>query len=388
MQRLFWYNYLYAIGCLFYFMSESSAESIPSSPLWDITRFVIVAVAAGVIIWYNCFYTPATYASKTHTGGTMGTSYKVIVAQFPDNADWKSLTDEIQERLDALDQMMSTFKPDSEVNRFNASRSTEDWFSVSQETAFVVDTALKISHATDGAFDITVAPLVRHWGFGADKIPPQTRSFEEIKTAAAALKEQTGYEKLSVRLDPPALKKEIPELTIDLSAIAKGYAVDCIADLLEGRKLTDYLIEVGGEVRCKGKKGKNKDWIVGVEKPTLEFSGHQQKFVLGDQSMATSGSYQQPAEIDGKRFSHIVDPRTGIPAQVESGVRDLVAVAVISPTCIVADAWATTLFVLGEQKGVKIADEQKLAALFLLRSGDEIVEVQSKQWMHCTMATK
>jgi len=362
-------------------MSESSAESVSSNIIWDIARYVIVAVAAGFLIWYSFFYTPTVYVNREHAGKTMGTDYIVKVARFPENGDWKKIADEIQSTLEALDQMMSTYQSDSEVCRFNASASTEDWFSVSPETASVVQTALEISQLTEGAFDITVAPLVRHWGFGAEGNSLRTKSFEVLKSEAATLKEQTGYEKLSVQQEPPALKKAIPELTIDFSAIAKGFAVDCIAELLEKHKVADYLIEVGGEVRSKGKKSPDMDWRVGIENPLSEqFSSVQHKLDLKNQSLATSGSYRQGLQIEGRRVSHVIDPRTGLPAQIEHNANELVSAAVVAPNCTHADAWATAMFVLGEQKGIELANQHGLAVLFLLSNGDEIIEVPSKHW--------
>jgi len=358
-------------------MSESSAESAAPSLVWDVVRYVIIAVAAGLLIYYYGFYTPTVYVSKEHTGDTMGTKYRVQVAQFPENRDWQEIIDEIQSRLDTLEQMMSAYRQDSDVSRFNAFASTEDWFSVSEETAQVVQTALEISQLSEGAFDVTVAPLVRHWGFGAGGNQRLARPFEELRSEAILLKERTGYEKLSVRLDPPALKKSIPELTIDLSAIAKGFAVDSIAELLDAHKITDYLIEVGGKVRGKGKKNKDNDWTVGVEKPTVRYSGTQQTFPLKDQSLATSGSYLQYREIEGRRVSHLIDPRTGLPAQIEG---KLVSVAVLAPNCARADAMATAMFVLGEQKGIELATRHSIAVLLLLRTGDEIHEVSSNDW--------
>ena len=361
-------------------MPESSAESTAFFRFWDIVRYLLVALMTGVLIWWSFFYTPPLYASKEHSGKTMGTDYIVKVARFPETGDWKKLANDIQSRLDTLDQKMSTYKSDSEVCRFNAFTSTEEWFSVSGETAYVVQVALEISQLSGGAFDITVAPLVRHWGFGAGSRPGQTKSFEELTSEAALLKEQTGYEKLSVRLDPPALKKAIPELSIDLSAIAKGFAVDCLAELLEAQKITDYLVEVGGEVRSKGKKGKDKEgkdmeWIVGVENP-LQSSAIQQKLVLGNKSLATSGSYLQRLQVEGRSISHIIDPRTGMPV----GESELVSVAVMASDCIRADAWATAMFVLGEQRGGTLASQHGIAVLFLLKNGNEIVEVPSKNW--------
>jgi thiamine biosynthesis lipoprotein len=364
-------------------MSEPSTESVTSNVLWDVIRYAIVAVAVGILIWLYC-RTPVKYVNKEHIGKTMGTDYIVKVARFPEKADWNEVAVAIQQRLDSLDQAMSTYRHDSEVCRFNDFTSTEDWFPVSQDTALLVQTSVEISRLTDGVFDITIAPLVRHWGFGADGSLRSSLSFEEVQSAASLLKEQIGYEKLAVRIDPPALKKEIPKLEIDLSAIGKGFAVDCIATLLDERKMTDYLIEIGGEVRSKGKKSKEKDWIVGIEKPALtpsnEFSGLHQAFSLKDQSLATSGNYLQTSQVGDRRVSHIIDPRTGLPAQITSGTDEFASVAVLAPACTQADAWATALFVLGKQKGRELADQQELAVLFLLRKDNEIVEVPSKRW--------
>jgi len=372
-------------------MSKSPSESISSVNFWDILRYVVVAVIVGVLIWFYFFYTPIVYDRKEHVGKTMGTDYIIKVARFPETGDWQKIAARIQDRLDTIDQMMSTYRQDSEVCRFNAFSSTEDWFPVSRETAYVVQTALEVSRLTEGAFDVTVAPLVQHWGFGANGNQQQTKSFEELKSEAVLLKEQTGYQQLSVRTESSALKKAIPELTIDLSAIAKGFAVDCVAELLDEYHITDYLIEIGGEVRGKGKKDKhkNKDWVVGIEKPILEssqelsnqFLGLQQKLALQDRSLATSGSYRQRLQIDGQWISHIINPRTGLPAQVGNNAYRLVAAAVIASDCTHADAWATAMFVLGEQQGKEIADRHGVVALFLLQNENEIIEVSSKNWV-------
>ena len=361
-------------------MSESSAESASSSVSWEVARYVVVTVVACVLIWYYFFYTPPVYVDQEYIGETMGTNYTVKVAQFPETGDWSKIVADIQSKLDDIDQKMSTYKDNSEVCRFNASTSTEDWFHVSQETAFLVQTSLAISRLSEGAFDITAGPLVRHWGFGAGSEPWTIKSYDELKSEAILLKEKIGYEKLSVRPDSPALKKAIPELSIDLSGIAKGYAVDCIANMLDERKITNYLIEVGDELRIKGRKSKDKEWIVGVEKPTPEFKKAQQIVPLKNQSMATSGNYLQTIQLDNQRVSHIVDPRSGLPAQIGSGSSEFASVSVIASDCTQADAWATALFVLGEQEGIGLADRQGLAVLYLLQRGNEIVEIPSKKW--------
>ena len=311
-------------------MSEPATEPAPSL-LWDITRYVIVAILIGIPIYYYGFHSPTVFVSREHTGKTVGTDYIVKVAQFPETGDWQGIADEIQDKLDALEQIMSIHRYDSEVSRFNAFTSTEDWFPVSREIAQVIYTALEISRLTKGAFDITIVPL----------------------------QEQTGYEKLSVRLDPPALKKTMPDLTIDLSAIAKGFAVDSIAALLDGHRITDYFIEVGIVARGKGRRNRERDWIVGIEKPSPDqLLGLHQTFPLKDQSLAKSGSH---------------------PIQI-SGVDELASVSVLAPTCTRADALTTAMLVLGEQKGLELANRHGIAVLFLLRYGGEIREIPSNYW--------
>ena len=363
-------------------MSESSAEPVASNIVWDVIRYVIVTIFVGLLIYWYGFYTPTVYVSREQTGKTMGTGYIVKVTQFPETGDWQKIAGTIQDSLDALEQMLSADRQDSDVSRFNASSSTEDWFSVSQATAQIVHTALEISQLTEGAFDITVAPLVQHWGRGLGTgSSSRPASFEKLELVAVLLKKQTGYEKLSVRLDPPALKKAIPELTIDLSVIAKGFAADCIAELLDAHKITDYLIEVGNEVRGKGKKGNDKDWIIGIEKPLSDqFSGIQQAFPLKDRSLATSRSDVQFQEIEGRTISHRINPRSGLPIQFENSGNELASVVVLAPTCTQAAALTAAMFVFGAQKGLELANRHKIAVLFLLRNGNEIREVSSEHW--------
>lgn len=302
----------------------------------------------------------------------MGVDFAVKVNGFPEHDDWNVVAVAIQKALDDVDNAMSTYKPDSEVCRFNASEST-DWFPVSAKTAEVVQIAQSISAATAGAFDITVAPLVDLWGFGPKD---ESFTFEAASQKVAELKNRVGFDKLEVRLDPPALKKSIPTLSIDLSAIAKGFAVDGAAKVLDDHRIGNYIVEVAGEVRCKGKKGE-RAWIVGIEKPLQgipgEFHGVQKKIQLGDQGLATSGNSQIFREFDGRRLSHIIDPRTGFPTeQIPEGMplppERLGSVSVIDTTCARADAWATAMFVLGEQEGLLVAEREKLAVLFLLRT--------------------
>ncbi|MDR0869299.1 MAG: FAD:protein FMN transferase [Planctomycetaceae bacterium] len=345
----------------------------------SVMRYLIVLAVAGIAVYYAYFNNPVEYSAQEAKGSTMATSYSVKVRDFPKskNVDaWSSVAEKIQRCLDDIDCRMSTFKPDSEVSRFNMSDST-DWFSVSPETAEVAELALDVSRLTDGAFDITVAPLVDCWGFGAKEqsfrqaaLPPENEINE--------IKKRIGFDKLSVRLNPPALKKSVPELSVDLSAIAKGYAVDCVVRLLEQLKFKNYMVEVGGEVRCRGNKGEQGSWVVGIEKPLIvpqgEFPGlWEKKLPMSDSALATSGDYQNYHTVGTVRYSHIIDPRTGYPTEkIAAGetapAERLGSVSVFDKDCARADALATALFVLGEQKGLEFAERERLPVLFLLRT--------------------
>ena len=298
------------------------------------------------------------------SGTTMGSIHYSVKGET--DTDLKGT---VQQVLDRVDASMSTYREDSDVSKFNVSDST-DWFSVSKDTAKVVQIALDISTLTDGAFDITVGPLVDRWGFGPEEVksPPTQEEIDEILNTV-------GYKHIEVRLDPPALKKDAAAVQIDLSAIAKGFAVDTLADELEKRGAVNYVIEVGGETRTKGEKATKKPWTVGIEIPMPGWLGEpkiQRLAHLGSQSLATSGDYHNFIEAKGIRYSHIIDPKTGWPterpdvASPDSSVR-LGSVSVVAANCATADALATGLYVLGPEKGLKLANSNNLAVLFMLR---------------------
>lgn len=314
---------------------------------------------------------PAPLSRVQLTGTTMGTvGWSVTV--FADPADQADLRTTVEQVLAGVNQRMSTYRPDSEVSRFNASRDT-GWFAVSADTAGVVQRARQISQATQGAFDITVAPLVNLWKFGPDKgafSVPEPRQIEQ------GLK-STGYRNLEVRIDPPALRKAIPELQIDLSAIAKGFAVDQVALALAEAGHPAFLVDVGGEIRAGGRKPDGKAWSVAVEKPSLHERLIWSVVSLTDQAMASSGDYRNFHMVDGQRYSHTIDPRTGRP--VADGPA---AVSVIADDCMTADAVATAVMVLGGDDGKRLARELGVALLVLnptSRDG-EFTALPSDNW--------
>jgi FAD:protein FMN transferase len=298
----------------------------------------------------------------TLAGPTMGTSWSVQLPRPPAGVDQAALYAGITAVLEEVNARMSTYQADSELSRFNAAEST-DWFPVSDELVRLVDTALAVSTLSDGAFDVTVGPLVNLWGFGpevqADELPAQA----EIDAALV----RVGWTLLHTRTEPPALRKDRPDVYVDLSAIAKGHGVDRVAAVLEAAGVRDYLAEIGGELRGRGVNAEGEPWRIAVERPDPGRRAVLRVVALTDQAMATSGDYRNFFELDGRRYSHSIDPATGRPVD-----HQLASVTVLAERCGEADAWATALLVLGPEQGRALADERGLAALFVERIGEEL----------------
>ena len=294
----------------------------------------------------------------------MGTTWNVKVVS---GAALGKLEDQaaaaVRAALEDVNSKMSTYVADSELSRFNTHRTAEP-FPVSAETLAVFVEAKRVGEFTEGAFDVTVGPLVNAWGFG-----PGERRSDLDQAAVDELRARTGWDKLIINEGESTLVKLEPALYCDLSAIAKGYAVDRVAESLEEIGLTDYMIEVGGEVRAAGLNTQGRAWRIGIEKPPENGGGMQRVVGLDGLALATSGDYRNYFERAGKRYSHEIDPATGYPVEHRTA-----SVSVIEPTCAAADALATGLIVMGEERGFAKAVELDVAAQFLVREGDGFVE--------------
>lgn len=299
------------------------------------------------------------------TGTTMGTAYTVKFAKLPAELSPATLQALVEQQLAAVNAVMSTYDADAEISRFNRDQN-RDWFSIAPEMAAVLVEAKAIHDRSGGAFDVTIGPVVEIWGFGAagprDKPPPQS----EITAALA----RVGMDDLMVRRDPSAVRKLRSDLQIDLSAIAKGHAVDRVATALENAGVTNYLVEIGGELRTAGRRPDGGVWRVGIEQPATGGRSVQRAIPMAlDGAVATSGDYRNFFEIDGRRYAHILDPRTGRPVE-----HRLASVTVIAANCSTADGWATALSVLGTDAGYRVAESEGLAALFIDRDGEKFSE--------------
>ncbi|MGI6302422.1 MAG: FAD:protein FMN transferase [Verrucomicrobiota bacterium] len=292
-------------------------------------------------------------------GPVMGTSYHIKVVLPGDGELPEGLSAGVHERLERVNALMSTYRSDSEVSRFNAAEGPV-WMDCSAETAAVVAEALELGRMTDGSLDITVGPLVDLWHFGsgggdADDSVPSPEQIEAVRPVI-------GLDAIDVRMDPPALFKRASGVRIDLSAIAKGYAVDRAAEYLLERGVGHFMIEVGGEIRVHGLSARGGRWNIAVEQPLPGLRRSQRVLSLSDLAVATSGDYRNYFEVDGRRYSHIIDPGTGRPIE-----HALASVTVLSSSCMRADGLATAMLVLGPDRGWELALEHDWAVYFLIR---------------------
>ncbi len=280
-------------------------------------------------------------------GRTMGTTWSLKL-----DAEARSIRqNDLQQQLDAWEAIISHWQPDSAISRFNASYCT-DWIAVPAELVEIVELAQQIGSDTDHALDITLAPLIDLWGFGAAGRRDTPPTDAEIASAKA----KCGWQHLQTRHDPPALRKDIPELRINVSAVAEGWAMEHLAQRLESSGTSHFLLEIGGEVLARG------EWRVGVQTPAAPPGESAQTLLLKDQSIATSGVYRQHFSAAGKEYAHILDPRTGRPIE-----HHLASVSVINTHAIQADGFATALLVLGPDAGRRLAEKRGLRVVWFER---------------------
>ncbi len=319
-------------------------------------RFACLAsIAAAVAAPTACVRHPVP---QQFDGPTMGTTYSVVVTRLPAGlarSDVQALIDGV---LSDIDRHLSTYDPGSEISRFNASART-DWQEVSGRLHEVVALARQVSRESGGAFDVTVGPLVQLWGFGADGAAMGDEPTPEAVERALVA---TGFDRLESREDGPSLRKSTAGLQLDVNGIAPGLAVDLIAVGLEAQGIRDYLVELGGEVRARGRSPAGRAWRIAVEAPVAAERRPYAMIELDDLGISTSGDYREFRIVGGRRLSHTIDPRTGAPV-----THALASVSVVHRSTALADAYATALMVLGPREGEALARRLGLAALLIER---------------------
>jgi thiamine biosynthesis lipoprotein len=286
-------------------------------------------------------------------GPTMGTRYAAAFYA-AGTCDLAAIGTALEASVSLVDGQMSTWRPDSDLVRFNRS-AVGVWVGAPAALLKVIATGLDIGRRSGGAFDIGVGDLVTAWGFGAGNAKPDVALAEKL----ARDRRCPTHEVLELDLAGGRLRKVAP-VSIDLSGIAKGFGVDELAAALESFGITDYLVSIDGEVRSRGSKPGNNPWRVAVEKPDRKGRDVAGVVELADGALATSGNYRHWVDVAGQSFSHSMDPRTGRPLQ-----NGIAAVTVRAQSCMLADAWATALLVLGEQAGRALAGTVGVEALYI-----------------------
>jgi thiamine biosynthesis lipoprotein len=301
--------------------------------------------------------------STTLSGATMGTTYHVTVIDL-DDAESANVKASIDDLLLQINQSMSTYIPDSELSLINDVPGPSE-HQISPQLARVITEAISIGSIVPEYYDISVLPLVELWGFGAGKSDKMVPSESSILVALS----NVGWNKFA--LNGNTLSR-YADVQIDLSSIAKGYAVDAVGELLTSLGYSHYLVEIGGEITTSGRNSRGKLWRVGIEQPSISGGPPVRAVPLDNLAVATSGDYRNFFVEGEKRYGHTISPITGYPVS-----NDSLSVTVIGPTCAYADGWATALNASGPREGLRVANEQGIAALFIFADGDELRIMES-----------
>ena len=327
-----------------------------------VPRSRLITLLVATVLWLGgC--EPKPPPILTVSGNTMGTTYSVKVVGA--NVDRDKLQNAVQMTVDRINQLMSNYKDDSELSLLNRS-ALDTRFPVSNETREVLALSAQIHALSDGAFDISLGPVVELWGFGPtptdSRVPPT-----EVITEALS---QTGTDGLVLG---DVYVQRTRDISLDLSAIAKGYAVDQVAQMLDSEGYKDYLVEIGGELKGLGSNQANNPWRIAIELPDSTKREMYSVIELRNLGMATSGDYRNYFEVDGKRYSHTIDPATGMPI-----THNLASVTVLDASAARADGLATAINVMGAEKGIALANAQNIPIMVIMKEAEGFVAKTSK----------
>jgi thiamine biosynthesis lipoprotein len=306
------------------------------------------------------------------SGSIQGTTYHIKMVLDGLQVTPEEVKTDVEEVFRNVDEKLSNWREDSEISRINREKTTE-WLPVSPEIVRLMSIAREVHDKTQGCYDLTVKPLFDLWGFAKheEKIPEQV----DVARVLAHI----GMDKLEIDAEHNRLRKKDPEIQISLDSIAQGYTVGAVAEKLESRGIQNYLAEIGGEMKVKGKKANGNPWRVAVEKPTPMVREVQRILDLHEKqgtAVMTSGTYRNFFESGGKTYSHILNPKTGRPVS-----HNLLSTTVLHPDPTWADAWSTALLCVGETEGTRIAEAEHLKALFIYRDGGQLKEQMSSAFL-------
>ncbi len=328
-----------------------------------IKSLILIAISA---LMFGCSQKPEL--SKIE-GFAQGTTYHLtFVLPADSTAELATIETAVNDEFARMDKSLSNYRDDSIIEAFNAQQTT-DAVAVDPELVALVEQARKVHRASNGCYDLTIKPLFDLWGFKKDEFNPPNDA--DLAQTMALI----GLDNVET-VDSTHLRKKIPNLRIDVSSIGQGYAVGQIVKVLEQYGVQEYLVEVGGELKVKGKKPDGEAWRIALEKP-LPNERKMHKIVSFDtgapMSLMASGTYRHFFDSNGKRYSHILDARSGKPVE-----HNTVSVAILHEDPTIADAWSTALLCLGTSEGLKVANDNQIAVLFIDQQGDELIEAQSE----------
>lgn len=322
-------------------------------------------LALSMVLLAGCSKTPELTKIQ---GPAQGTTYNLTFELPADNTTpVADIEKAVNDELARIDKALSNYRDDSAIEEFNAQKTTEV-LPAEAELVALIEQARKIHAASHGCYDLTIKPLFDLWGFKKDEFSPPTA--EDLSSTLT----QVGLDKLET-VDATHLRKQVADLRIDVSSIGQGYAVARIVGVLEQFNINNYLVEIGGELQINGKKPDGEPWRIAVEKPLPnERKLHKIASFDTGASMAlmTSGTYRHFFDSEGKRYSHILDARTGKPVE-----HNTVSVTLFYPDATLADAWSTALLCLGSKDGLKVANAQNIPVLFIDQNGEELIEHES-----------
>jgi len=325
--------------------------------------YKLLVILAVTLTFFGCSKPPEI---QKISGNAQGTTYHISFWS-PEKVDVANIQQIVEAEFNRLDMQLSNYRKDSVIEQLNATVSSEP-LAVSEEIIALIEQARVVSIASGGCYDLTIKPLFDLWGFNGDKLTPPSP-----ETLQAAL-QQVGFKQIKI-VDATHIQKLNPNLKIDLSSIAQGYSVSRMVGLLEQQGITNYLVEIGGELQTRGHKPDASPWRVALEKP-LSSERTMQKIVTIKQieplAVMTSGTYRHYFDVDGKRYSHILNAKTGVPVD-----HNTVSVTVLHDNVTQADAWSTALLCLGRTAGIEAANQAGIAALFIEQQGEAFNEYRS-----------
>ena len=337
-------------------------------------RLVVVLRGPALLLAFCCLVGCGAESRPVQLSGNIfGTTWSLSYLGAPDAVSPEQVKAEIDAAFALVNRSMNHYDPASLISAFNASNADVST-QVDLDFAYVLSTALEISAATGGAYDVSVSSLSDLWGFGPEG-PEGPVGFPSQAEISAVL-EEVGVGRLTWQSATRALSKESPGLKLDFSSLAKGYTVDLGADALDELGVPHFMLEVGGEVRVRGQSPRGDAWRIAIERPEPGGRGGIQAALrVSDTGIATSGDYRNFFEYDGRRYSHLLDPRTGYPIQ-----HDVVSVTVVHGSAMMADAWATALTIVGSAEAMMLAEQRGLA-VYLLKRSEKSLEVMASSAM-------